>query len=68
MTHHTTAAVPRTQSAEERAWNEAHGLTACCTICGGAMREDGREFRSHACYYRYCSAENLAPGETVAQT
>lgn len=40
---------------EERAWNEAHDLTATCTRpgCGHAMKNDGREFCSHVCYYRH---------------
>lgn len=35
---------------QERQWNLAHGLTASCTFCKGAMKDDGREYCSWACY------------------
>lgn len=43
---------PYVASDEERAWNEAHGLTATCPVCGGAMKDDGREACSFACHHR----------------
>ena len=42
---------------EEIAWNIAHGLTATCAHCAGAMKDDDREFCSFACYRAHQTKE-----------
>lgn len=44
------AAHKRACHSAEVTWNFEHELTASCTWCGGAMKDDGREFCKNTCY------------------
>lgn len=53
------------QSDAERAWNKAHGLTATCPVCTGAMKP-GRDVCSWACWDRaHATARKLPSDEAL---